>query len=156
MVVKNTYTPADKKAIKKLTEKDVPLEGTETSDELAALMSEHFPQEPKEGDGEEIVIPGVPNSVPQVYEPLEAGVDPRKARKFALFQVVIVKGGHALYNQKGARVSPVCRADRVHGRDADIKDKMPGEVSEYAYIAKACAITNAQRRARTLPGDPQE
>lgn len=148
---------ADKKAIKALTEKDVPLEGTETSEELAALMAEHFPKAPSDsGDGEEIVLAGVPNSVPPVFEPLEPGADPRKAKRYGVFQVVAVKGGHALYNQRGQRVSTVCRADRVHGRDADIKDKQPGEISEFAYIAKACARNNAERRSRRLPGDPSE
>lgn len=148
-----TKSAADKKAIKLLTQKDVTLTGDETSEDLAALMATHFPEVEEEGAGDEIVLAGVPNSVPQVYEPQEAG---NKGKKFALFQVVAVKGGHALYNQRGQRVSPVCSASRVHGRDADIADKQPGEVSEYAYIAKACARMNAERRAARLPGDPQE
>lgn len=147
------YTPADKKIIKALKEADVTLTGEETSDELKDLSKEHFPDTQVDGEGEEIVIQGVPNNVPPVFEPVEAG---SKAKRMGLFQVVAVKGGFALYNQKGQRVSPVCSAERVHGRDASIADKQPGEVSEFAYIAKAAARCNADRRSRRLPGDHDE
>ncbi len=142
------YTKADKKAIGLLQDAGVELTGTETPEELEALVEE---KGLGEDDGGAEVIPGVPNQVPVLLEPVEPG---SKAKPFALYQVVAVKGGHCLYNEKGVRVSHVCSAAKVHGRDADIKDKVPGEISEFAYIAKAAARSNADRKARRLPNDP--
>lgn len=145
---------AGKKNLAMLEKADVELTGAETEAELEELVAANGLGA---GDSEEEVIDGVPNNLPQQFE--SAMVNNKEVR-YPMYFIAAVEGGTALYNEKGRRVSPVMSAAKVFGRPADdarghdIKTKEVGEVSEHAHIAKACASSNALRRARRLPNDP--
>lgn len=151
---------AGKKNHKLLVDAGIELVGDESEAQLEQLVTENNLGSSEEEGPEE--IDGVANSVNPTFETVVVN---NKEMKIAVYAVHPVtdgphKGSHVLYNEKGQRVSPPMSAHRVYGRGPDdprgqdIKSKEVGEVSEHAYIAKACAASNAHRRARRLPNDP--
>ena len=139
------YTKKDKEIIKKLTDAGVELSGEETSDDLKTLLKDNLDEEE---ETEQEVIPGVPNKIAPVFEPLPAG---SKEKPFALHHVMAVKGGFAMYNHLGQRISPLL----VPGTPlAGTPDGEKG-TDEVAYHRKAAANMNAQRKARRLPNDKE-
>ncbi len=139
---KVVHTKADKVTIKSLEEAGVELKGDETSEELETLAA----AQSMKGDDEAGVqeeVEGVPNQLPPRTEPRSlAG----KTVNFPVHFVAAVKGGFALYNETGKRISPAYAPDQP-------LDESPNATKGVLYINKACAKFNAMRWKNTLPGD---
>lgn len=144
--VDGKYSKADLKKIKLLKGAEVDLTGNESGAELDALMEEHALIAGNEDEDQE-VIPGVPNSMPVRHEPLAPG---SKDKPFAVWHVSPVKGGFAMYDHKGRRVSHLL----VPGvkMPTDDGSASPDEVT---YHRKAAMRANVLRKSRRLPNDPE-
>ncbi len=140
------YSKKDQRKIAELTDAGTELTGNETPEQLDTLIAAME----IEGRGEHPeaeVVPGVPNNLPIRTEPI---VLANKHYNFAVFFMAAVKGGQALYNYEGKRVSP------AYGPE----DILPGSegsnpVKALQYTVKACARFNAIRRKSVLPGDAE-
>ena len=128
------YDAATRKKARALIAAGKVVNGTEEAD-LINTMFEALQEEEREEITEAEEVDGVPNKLPVRTEDFTQG---GKVVKLPVFFVAAVKGGKALFNERGQRVSPVCTAE------SDPSER---------YIAKAAARFNAQRRANRLPTD---
>lgn len=140
------YSKADQRKVKELTDAGVTLEGTESPDELDTLIAA-LPAEGADEHAAEQIIPGVPNKLPIKHEVI---VLANKKYNFPIFYMAVVKGGQAMYDYHGRRVSPVYGPDDVL---AGSEGSSPTKALNYTI--KACAKFNAQRRKSVLPGDAE-
>lgn len=128
------YPVPTRKKARELIAAGKDINGTEEIDLINTLWEE-LQQEEREEVSEQEEIDGVPNNLAVRTETLsQNGKDVR----FPIFFVAAVKGGQALYNERGQRVSPVCT---------------PTSDPNQGYINKAAARYNAERRRHRLPGD---
>lgn len=135
------YSKDDKLKIAQLKEYGVELSGTETTGELDTLLS--IEQAKGEAPTEAEELEGVPNNLPPHFEEISVGGKPAK---IGIFFVAAVKGGFALYNNRGQRASPRYSA----GQRVDPGDETSKLGIE--HINKAAAIFNTQRRKNLIAG----
>ncbi len=130
----SAYDKTTKKKAKELILAGKTINGTESADLINTLWEE-FQEEDREEVTEQEEVDGVPNRLRPRTETLSQNGKPVN---FPIFFVAAVKGGFALYNEVGQRVSPVCTS----------------ETSPNAgYINRAAARNNAERRRHRLPND---
>ncbi len=141
------YTKADLRKIADLKDANVPLDGTETSAELDTLVAA-LPVEGADEHAAEQVIAGVPNQLPVKTEII---ILANKQYAFPIFFMAAVKGGQAMYNYQGRRVSPVYNADDI----LPGSEETSSPTKALQYTIKAVAKFNAIRRKSVLPGDPE-
>lgn len=103
------------------------------SEEVINTMFEALTHEQAQDEATEAEeVPGVPNKMPVRTEMLRVG---GKDVNFPIHFVAAVKGGMALYNERGQRISGVAAAGSP----------------EATYLNRASARNNALRRANRVP-----
>jgi hypothetical protein len=124
------YTKPIQRKIKAMLDEGIALTGEESEGEIETRYAD-FEQNDVEEATEQEEITGVPNKLPVKTEPMKIQ---GKDIAFPIHHVAAVKGGFALYNERGQRISGVCV-----------------EKEQVQYINKAAARNNALRRASRLP-----
>lgn len=126
------YDEEVKEKILVLKKAKVKLDGTE-SPELIDTYYQDVMVNTKDKQREAVVMDGVPNNLPPRVEVLVIG---GKERQFPVWFKAEVKGGAALYNEFGQRVTSVASTPE-----------------EQSLISRQLSKVNAERRARALPSD---
>ena len=133
------YEPEDLEKVNQLREAGIELNGTETSEDLDALiksLEETDGAEPDEEDED------LPNRTNPRYETTQVE---GKQRRFGVHFVLEKNGKRALYNENGVRISPVYEKGEVLAGSTD--------TDAWRSLARSAAKNNAERRRNMRPED---